>query len=248
MAIQKIPLKLRGPLYVRRTDQAGGFQKIAGANKFVLNVESKKVGQKNLEVPGTPTKNTVETVESVSLDIGWDEHSKTNFAVGLRALLSSVAAGAVTSEAHTAYKGSYVFLDFLPDAAQAITVKNQDGTVTYAAGTDYLVSRSSLEILSAGTIADASQIKVDYTKVASTRVEALTEAGATFEVVFDALNEGNGNKAVRGRFHRVNFGILSGFEMLQDEFIEAENKAELLYDETKGAGVSGYFHLDVVGL
>lgn len=106
-----------------------------------------------------------------------DNMSGTNVALFLSGSTGTItqAGASVTDEVIDVIPGRYYQLGLgasTPVGARkvsAVVVTNSAGTTTYVAGTDYLLDadRGRLQILTTGTIV-AGEIKVDYTKAATT--------------------------------------------------------------------------------
>ncbi len=106
-----------------------------------------------------------------------DNMSGTNVALFLSGSTGTItqAGASVTDEVIDVIPGRYYQLGLgvsTPVGARkvsAVAVTNSAGTTTYVAGTDYLLDadRGRLQILTTGTIV-AGEIKVDYTKAATT--------------------------------------------------------------------------------
>lgn len=106
-----------------------------------------------------------------------DNMSGTNVALFLSGSTGTItqAGASVTDEVINVIPGRYYQLGLsasTPVGARkvsAVVVTNSAGTTTYVAGTDYLLDadRGRLQILATGTIV-AGEIKVDYTKAATT--------------------------------------------------------------------------------
>jgi len=106
-----------------------------------------------------------------------DNMSGTNVALFLSGSTGTItqAGASVTDEVINVIPGRYYQLGLgasTPVGARkvsAVAVTNSAGTTTYVAGTDYLLDadRGRLQILTTGTIV-AGEIKVDYTKAATT--------------------------------------------------------------------------------
>lgn len=106
-----------------------------------------------------------------------DNMSGTNVALFLSGSTGTItqAGASVTDEVIDVIPGRYYQLGLgvsTPVGARkvsAVVVTNSAGTTTYVAGTDYLLDadRGRLQILATGTIV-AGEIKVDYTKAATT--------------------------------------------------------------------------------
>ncbi|MBF0291144.1 MAG: hypothetical protein HQK86_03210 [Nitrospinae bacterium] len=156
------------------------------------------------------------------------------------------ATAAVTAETHASVKqGSVVKLNFTPSAVT--TVKDGTGVTTYVLGTDYNVTGSGVEIITGSGIADASTIKVDYTKADADVVHALTTVGAEFSLLFEGINTQSGKNVII-EFFRVRFSAAKSlqFQSVETKFGKYDISAFVLADESRPAGESKYFTITYV--
>lgn len=123
------------------------------------------------------------------------------------------------------------------------------GTTTLVENTHWQRTRSGIEALAAGTQFDAygTNLEVDYIKNPQYLVQALTDAGTEWEMVFDGLNEVDSGNPVVGRNFRVKFSPTAGLDLLGDEFGQIELEFSVLKDETiVGAGLSQYMQISMI--
>jgi hypothetical protein len=128
-----------------------------------------------------------------------------------------------------------------------------DGTVTWTcagkvapvADTDYEVRPGGVFVYTSATIAGEAWA-VDYTKVAASKMEALTSSGKEYELVFDGLNEARSGKRTRVSAYRVKAGALANLALIGEDYGVAECTGKLLKDTSKtGNGVSQYFKVEI---
>jgi hypothetical protein len=85
-------------------------------------------------------------------------------------------------------------------------------------------------------------IAVGYTNLAVDVVEAMTNSGDEFEMVFDGLNEAESGKPVVVTAHRIKWSPTSGLGFIGDEFGELPLEGSVLSDAAiTGAGLSRFF-------
>ena len=123
------------------------------------------------------------------------------------------------------------------------------GSTTLVENTHWQRTRSGIEALAAGTQFDAygTNLEVDYTKNPQFLIQALTDAGTEWELVFDGLNEVDSGNPVVGKNYRVKFSPTDGLDLLGDEFGELKLTFSVLKDETiVGAGLSQYMQFAMV--
>ena len=122
------------------------------------------------------------------------------------------------------------------------------GKTTLVAGTDYEIRAGGVFAYEGSTIAGESWT-VGYTSVAFDVVQALTQSGQEYELVFDGLNEARSGKRTRITGYRYKPGAAQNLGFIGDAYAVLEVTGKLLKDTSKtGAGVSQYYKLRTVGV
>lgn len=132
-----------------------------------------------------------------------------------------------------------------------------DGTVTWTnvgrgtltAGTDYEVTAGGVRLLSdaAAFVTDGEQFIADYTPYAGNVVQALTQSGQEYEIVFEGLNEARSGKPVVVSVYRGKLGAAQTLPFIGEDYGALEMTGKVLKDTSKtGAGVSQYFKVALV--
>lgn len=247
MALKNYSYIGKGPIYARERGSSAGFLPVGNVSQLEFAAEENKITQPDYTQPGGGLANSVTRIDSVTASLTVLDISPRNLALAMRGSTRVEVAGSVTGEQHTAYVGALVPFDHQPDlsdyANTLVVTIDPTGTPTQAAeGTDYEVTRAGVVVLEGGAITDGSTIEVAYDKAAADIVEALTAAGAEFEMVFDGLNEAQSGKAVTVRVHRLKFSPAQGLGLIGDEFAELQMSADVLIDNSiTGTGISRYF-------
>lgn len=127
-----------------------------------------------------------------------------------------------------------------------------DGTVTWTnvgrgtltANTDYEVTAGGVRLLTGASafVTDGEAFIADYTPYAGNVVQALTQSGQEYELVFEGLNEARSGKPVIVSVYRGKLGAAASLPFLGEDYGALEMTGKILKDTTKtGAGVSQYF-------
>lgn len=222
----------------------GGFYSLGNCSKasFSVSEESKELA--DFTSAGGGTKNKISRIKGVELSITAHDFSPENLEKALRANNIVVTAGAVTAEEQVAYKGALVPLDFLPNTLKTVTVTNDSATTTYTVNTDYVIKNAGLFIPETSTMVDGDTIKITYTKLAGNVIEALTNSGLEYQIVFSGLNEAQNGRPVSIRVFRAKFSPTSGLDALSDDFSSLELKSSVLADSSRvGTGLSQYMNV-----
>lgn len=230
----------KGSVYIAKAGDP--LTRIGNTSKLEFSFEEEKKEMADYENTGGGVADSISRIKAVKLALTVHKLSAENLALALRGTSAVSAAGAVVDEEHANVQlGGLVVFSKTPDTAIAYVVTNQAGTVTYTAGTDYIVRRAGLEIPSGSAIADNSTIKVDYTALAAMKIEALTDTGIEVRLVFDGINEANGKPMLVEAF-RVKPGASKGWSLIGDDFSALEIEADVLKDESvTGGGLSQFF-------
>ena len=130
----------------------------------------------------------------------------------------------------------------------AVTWKDL-GSTTLVAGTHYQRTSSGIEALAAATQFDAygTVLTVGYTKNAQYLIQALTDSGTEYLMVFDGLNEVDSGNPIVARLHRVKFSPTAGLDLIGDDFGELAMEFSVLKDEgITTTGLSQYMQIAMV--
>lgn len=132
-----------------------------------------------------------------------------------------------------------------------------DGTVTWTnvgrgtltLNTDYEATAGGVRILTGALsfVTDGEPMIADYTPYAANVVQALTQSGQEYEMVFEGLNEARSGKPVIVSIYRGKLGAATSLPFIGEDFGALEMTGKVLKDTTKtGAGVSQYFTVALV--
>jgi len=115
------------------------------------------------------------------------------------------------------------------------------GRTTLVAGTDYEIRPGGIFVY-VGRLIAGEVLTCGYTRAAADVVQALTNSGKEYELVFDGLNEARSGKRTRVTAYRVKVGAAQQIALIGEEYAALEVTGKLLKDTSKtGAGVSQYF-------
>ena len=213
---------------------------LGNASKLELTTKEDKQTLKDFTKPGGGTYASVSRIDNVMVQMTLHDLNKTNVARAVFGTASAVAGETVADEVVVAFKDALVPLAHINPTA--VVVSNSDAATTYKEGEDYEVRPGGIFILDAGDIADAQSLKVGYTYVAYSKIEAMTTGAITLELHFEGLNEANSDKPVVVDIYRAQLSPTKALSLLGDKFADLQVEAEVLKDTTKtGTGISQYF-------
>lgn len=237
---------LKGPLYLKKT--SGGTQLLSTGNatKLTLTHEIEEKTIPNMQNPGGGNHDSFKRPKAVKLACAFRNMSTQVLEIAFGAKVTAVTGGAITAEAHNdIVLGSLIKTVKPSDMAIAMTVKK--GATTYVEGTDYQRVRAGIIPLATGTMVAADDITIDYTALATSRVDGLMYTSTEFSGVFDGINERDGKPAM-GTFYRLVFGPAANVELVGDEFVSFDCEAEVLADDTKSATESPFYFFEIGGI
>ena len=232
-----------------------------GKRRFVGNVSGAafKIGLDTFKHPdytrlGGGTASRYDRIKEVGCDMTMLSFVTENLQLALAASATPTTAGTVSGspgESAVAFKGAPVRLTNPP--ATITSVKDAaTGLVTYTAGTDYELSAGGLWIPDGSSIPDATgtppaaNIKVAYTFLDYTTLEAAVSAVTPLEMLIEGLNEADSGKAVVIDAWRVLLPPAAELAVMTNGLGELKFSGELLKDPTKGTGLSGFFRAQIV--
>lgn len=236
-----------GKIYLREVGALAAMLAVGNADSFNFAIAEDK-NQRNFQKKGGGNIASQSAITDVTASVNALSFQPNILAVALRSLVNTVVAGAVTAEAHPAYKGGFIELVKMPDTDIVMTVNGTGGTPTYVLGTDYTVGNTGIEITEDSTIADsvagADNIEVTYTAVESYDIEGITRAAVEYEILFDGFNDADDGKAVSVKCHKVKFSPSSALDLISEDYGSLPLSFEVLADTTKdGTAESQYFKL-----
>jgi hypothetical protein len=233
-----------GKIYARVAGSAAAMAEVGNVSKLELGVEEETKEMQDYTKPGGGVYASVSRIKNINVAMTMHDLNKENLARVLFGTASTVAGATVTAEEHTAYKGGLIRLAH--PKPTAVAVKNDGGTVTYTAGTDYEVRAEGIFILDTFTGTDASVVEVDYTYAGYDVVQALTSSSVTLEMSFGGLNEADSGKPVIVDLFKVKIGAAKTLSLIGDDFAGLEVDGKLQADTTKtGAGISQYYKVSM---
>ncbi len=235
-----------GQIYMREAGAAAPMIAVGNCSALKFSITEEIKSLKDFTQAGGGTYNEVRRIESVEMSMTLHDLNADNVARAVFGDASAIASGSVTDEAHTVYEGGFTPTTF-PPSLTGIVVKHTSGSPTYVADTDYTVTEGGIIIIAGGGISDGDSIKISYTKLAGSTIEALLNAAQEYELFFSGLNDARSGKQVRVHAYRVKLGATDGLDLIGEEYWAGTQSGKVLKDSTKnGTTVSQYFKTDIV--
>src|SRR5690606_41357626 len=173
-------------------------------------------------------------------------------AMQLSARLKGAPADQVTDGRHQAEVGGTCKLEKMPleiDAIRSVT----EPTTEFVEDVDYKLTGAGFEVLAGGDLAaaiaaagaDPYLVSVDYSSAAYDEIEALTDSGQEWELMFEGANAVGTKGKVNAHYWIVRFGLAESFDFISvDDFVGQTVTGEVLADPTRGAGKSQYMKIN----
>jgi len=217
-----------------------GGRDVGNCSNVQFSIEQETKTQRNYRGGGGNSA-SVTNITAVKLSMDLNNFSNANLALALRGKIETVTADAVVDELVTASLDGMASTDFMMDVDQAVTVTSNDGVTTYVVETDYQITPAGIKALSTGSITDAEELKVSYTKKAGNVLQSLVDSGVDVAVVLDGINDASGKPHVV-KIHRWKPSPTSGLGLISDDFSSFSIEGEVLADQSITAtGKSKFF-------
>ncbi len=234
-----------GKIYLRELGGAGGLLPIGNASALAFSVQEEVKELKDYTQAGGGTYNEVRRIDAIEVSMTLHDLNPENLSRALYGNTTAITTGTVTDEAHNdIVVGALTMTDFLATSITAV----KKGATTLTDGVDYDVVPGGVIMKTAApnNIANGDDILITYAKAASDVIQAITDAGKEYEMVFDGLNEARSGKRTRVRVFRVKVGAAQDLGLIGDEYAALEVTGKILKDTAiTGAGLSQYVKIDV---
>lgn len=195
--------------------------------------------------PGGGNLARQDNLEGVDLTIQMQEWYEENLAMVTQGGLVKLDAETVSGEEVMLMPGSLARTEF--PGAQSLVITQKAGSTPIPLS-EVEVSAAGIRVKKGSTVITTPTAAVlAYTSTVATRLEALIESGAEYEIVFDGLNEADSGRPVVVTFWRWKAPPAEELAL-----IDAENpgkllsKGEVLADISRPAGESPFYRVDLL--
>lgn len=232
-----------GLVKMRKYGVGGAFMPVGLVSTLTQAIEKTDITLADTTTPQGGEYDSVSRITSMGLTMNWRELYTANLAAMYWGDATKVPATTVTDEAHTATKGGTILLDKMP--LSITSVKLAAGATTYEDGDDYQMTGAGLEILEAGNIADGAELQITYASASVDVIEALTNSGSVYEILFEGANAAGTKKRMNLQYFRCQLSPAASADWIStDDFMGSEVTAKVLSDPAKvGAGKSKYMKI-----
>lgn len=213
---------------VRLTQGTNAAVLIDGMQAFSVSSTENEVSLQNYDDGAGGKLDSYRELQDVTISIEFASHKKEILSSITRGTSSTLAAGAVTGEEHTAYTGWFVAFDKLPDTAQSIVVKSDSGATTLTIDVDYTLSTNGAGVtILQETNITANTIAFDYTALDTDEVIAFQSAPPIFKLQIDGFNKAK-TKAYYFEAEKVRLGVPDSIALITAEFNTITVTGEIL--------------------
>lgn len=221
MAAPKV-FKGVGIVYARRrSSDATQFRDLGDVETLKLAHRNNQQVWKQHRVPGGGNLATHDTPDGVSLDVQMQEWTDENMAMALQGKVVDVASETVTGEDIVLAPGLLTPTEFPGASSVVITKTEGNADIPLSA---VRISPAGITVPAGSTvITAATPATIAYVSKAAKRIEPLVEAGEEYELLFDGLNEAEGNRPCIVRVYRWKAPPAEELAL-----IDAENPGKLL--------------------
>lgn len=236
---------IKGPLYLTKL---GGTETLSTGNstKIALQQEIEEITVPNTQNPGGGNHDSYKRIKALKLSCSFRDMTRQVAEIAFGAKVTTITGGAVSAEAHNDIViGSLIRTTKPSDTAVAMTVEK--GATTYVEGTDYQRVRAGIIPLATGTMVAGDDITIDYTALATARIDGMMYPSQEFSGFFDGVDERH-NQPWMADFYRLVFGPAANVELVGDQFVSFDCDAECLADESKPVTESQFYNILVGSL
>jgi hypothetical protein len=234
-----------GLVKMRKYGVGGAFLPVGLVSTLVQAIEKTDLTLADTTTPQGGEYDSISRITSMGLTMNWRELYTENLGLMYWGDVTRIPSTTVTDEPHTATKGGTIKLDKMPLSITSVTLSPAGGAALVD-GDDYQLTGSGIEILSAGSIADAAAILVTYKSATVDVIEALTNSGTVVEFLFEGANAAGTKKRVNLQYFRCQLSPAASTDWIStDDFMGSEVTAKVLSDPKKvGAGKSKYMRIE----
>lgn len=200
MAAPKV-FKGIGIVHARRNSTTAAlFRDLGDVETLKLAHRNNQQVWKQHRKPGGGNLATLDTPDGVSLDVQMQEWTDENMAMTLQGKVVDVASETVSGEDIVLAPGFLSPTEF-PGAGSVVLTKTSDSSEIPLSAVR--ISPAGISVPADSTVITAeTPATIAYVSKAAKRIEPLVEAGEEYELLFDGMNEAEGNRPCIVRVYR----------------------------------------------
>lgn len=252
MAWVKETAVIGGTLKMRPARSGKPFTPMGLASSVQQAHETSELRLEDATNPLGGTYDKLEKVTAMTIAINLREIFSRNLAIQLYGTVNDAPADQVTDERHQAEVGGTCKLEKMPleiDAIRSVT----EPTTEFVEDVDYKLTGAGFEVLAGGDLAaaiaaagaDPYLVSVDYSSAAYDEIEALTDSGQEWELMFEGANAVGTKGKINAHYWIVRFGLAESLDFISvDDFMGQTVTGEVLADPSRGQGKSQYMKIN----
>lgn len=236
-----------GILKMRKSGLGGPFTDVGLVSTYQQAHETNQLRIENTRTPLGGTFDKLDKVTSMTLALFFREFNSTNLANLLWSDITDVPSAAVADEVAIVQIGKTTMLAKMPLTITSV-FDEETGLVEFEEDIDFKMTGAGIEVLEGSALATAIgaaldyQVTITYTCAAYDEIEALTNSGEEWEILFEGSNAVGTKKRVNNLYFRCKFGVAESLDWISvEDFMGMQSTCEVLADDTRiGAGLSQY--------
>lgn len=225
----------QGRVYFARKNELGrpddnGLIYVGVCNELITEAKVDVKKKQESETGKNAVIARFETAQEVAIQAKLCEIREENLNLFLYGTSQRLATATVTEEAIKAKLGREVPLSRMVENFTSLT--SDDGTTTYAEGTDYIVRPTGLIVFpsNGSAIADGEALKANFKAKPERITTAFTEDNFYSYWRVDGLNRGSDNKPVVMEMYKARFDPTK-LDIINDDFADYDLSGDLHYDD-----------------
>jgi hypothetical protein len=250
MAMIKETAVIGGRLKMRKAGSGLPFTPVGLSSSVQQTHETNEIRLEDATNPLGGTYDKLEKVTSMGIAINLREINSRNLGVLLFGTVINVPSAAAQPEDVVVAVGGTSMLSKMPLTITSVK-DTVDPLISYVEDVDYMITGAGIEVLEGGDLAEAIdgaadyQVTVTYTSADYDEIEALTDSGQEWELLFEGGNAVGTKGKINAHYWRVRFGLAQSMDFINvEDFLGLPATAEVLADSGRGVGKSAYMKIN----
>jgi len=242
-----------GTLKIRRAGSGLPFEPMGLSSSVQQTHETNQLRIEDASNPVGGTYDKLEKITQMGIAINLREIFSRNLALQLYGTVYDVPSEQITEEERIVKVGGTSMLSKMPLTIDSI-VDEATGLIEYAEDIDWLITGAGFEVLAGGDLAtaieaapdgEAFKVLVDYTSADYDEIEALTDSGVEWELLFEGANAVGTKGKINAHYWTVRFGLAASMDFINvEDFMGQAVTAEVLYTSGRGQGRSAFMKIN----
>lgn len=239
-----------GILKMRKAGSGLPFTPVGLSSSVQQTHETNQIRLEDATNPLGGTYDKLEKVTSMGIAINLREINSRNLGALLFGTVLNVPTSTVAAEEVIVAVGGTSKLAKMP-----LTITSVKGVgetpPTYVEDVDYMLTGAGIEVLAGGALEedidgdDDFKVVVAYTSADYDEIEALTDSGQEWELMFEGGNAVGTKGKINAHYWRVRFGLAQAMDFINvEDFLGLQATAEVLSDPGRGLGKSAYMKIN----